>query len=261
MSDLIHLFLELQIQASLQDFWLWNEAELLLPLKKFALDGGEIHIVMPEMPNGDVDRPRIEWTPTAKSKTIVGIAAGMSVLHRRGIIHHDLKGQNVLLNSMNEPVIADFGFAQFRGDGKPKLGSSLYLAPELLPMYRCGRHLDKFENAEAENDPSVDVYAYGVLVWTLFDDEQNYVSCEDEYLDMVMRGWRLPRPEDVSDSLWSIIEDCWSADPSVRPSFESIQSMMTSKLDWAVRQTNEAELRRYIERICKRSMENMDSAN
>jgi serine/threonine protein kinase len=172
-SDLIHLFLELQIQASLQDFWLSNEAELLLPLTKFAFDGGKIHIVMPEMRNGDVYKRRIEWTPTGKSKTIVGIAAGMSVLHGREIIHDDVKGQNVLLNSRNEPVIADIGFAQFRGDGKPQLGSSLYLARELLPMYRSGRYFDKFEKAEAQNDRSVDVYTNGVLVWTLFDDERN----------------------------------------------------------------------------------------
>jgi serine/threonine protein kinase len=260
-SDLIHLFLELQIQASLQDFWFSNEAELLLPLKKFVFDGENIHIVMPKMPNGDVDNPKIVWTPTAKSKTIDGIATGMSVLHRLGIIHHDLKGQNVLLNSRNEPVIADFGFAQFRGDGKPQLGSSLYLAPELLTMYRCGRYLDKFRNAEAQDDPSVDVYAYGVLVWTLFDDERNYVSGEDEYLDLVMRGWRLPRPDDVLDSLWSIIEDCWSANPSLRPSFDSILSMMTSKLDWVVRQTDEPELQRYIERIFRRSVDRTDLVN
>ena len=63
------------------------------------------------------------------------IACSLMHLHKIGIAHMDLKPQNILLTSVNNPSLklADFGFAQYMKENiysKSLRGSPLYMAPE-----------------------------------------------------------------------------------------------------------------------------------
>ncbi|XP_037077964.1 testis-specific serine/threonine-protein kinase 3-like [Pollicipes pollicipes] len=55
-------------------------------------------------------------------------------LHHMGIIHRDIKLENMLLNADYEIRIADFGFARFHGErlSETKCGSFVYTAPEIF---------------------------------------------------------------------------------------------------------------------------------
>lgn len=74
------------------------------------------------------------------------LARALARIHERGYVHADVKPANVLLRSLGEPVLTDFGLARLRG--APSAGGSPgYVSPERL----AGR----------PSDPRDDVYGYG----------------------------------------------------------------------------------------------------
>ena len=63
--------------------------------------------------------------------------SGLSYLHRKSILHRDLKGSNILLNSQGILKLADFGLARFynkkkRNDHTNRVITLWYRSPELL---------------------------------------------------------------------------------------------------------------------------------
>jgi len=67
------------------------------------------------------------------------MCSGVEYLHNVGVVHRDLKCENILLSKKNSIKIADFGFAREIRVGELSetyCGSAAYAAPELLQVYR-----------------------------------------------------------------------------------------------------------------------------
>ena len=97
-------------------------------------------------------------TPLRATNIAQRIAEALSAAHQHGIIHRDLKLDNVLLTHQGVPKIADFGLAKrvraSDGFGPGRLiGTPHYMAPEI------------FDGEEAS--PATDVYALGVCYFVL----------------------------------------------------------------------------------------------
>jgi eukaryotic-like serine/threonine-protein kinase len=102
------------------------------------------------------DRARLD--PADLARTISAVAAGLAELHRRGLVHRDVKPHNILFCG-GRPRLADFGLAT---SGAPSemtaltaagttMGTLAYLAPELL--------------AASPATPASDVYALAVVAF------------------------------------------------------------------------------------------------
>ncbi len=85
----------------------------------------------------------------ALARWAVPLARAIARVHRAGLVHADIKPANILLRSVEEPILSDFGICAARGT--PSLGRSAgYLSPERL----AGQVLD----------PDDDIYAYGRVI-------------------------------------------------------------------------------------------------
>ena len=90
---------------------------------------------------------------------LLQIVQAMLYCHSRGVVHRDLKLENVLFKNENFEEdffvkVVDFGIAGMGGD-KVDAGTLLYMAPEGL------------DRVAAETSPAIDVWAIGVMFYTM----------------------------------------------------------------------------------------------
>jgi eukaryotic-like serine/threonine-protein kinase len=150
------------------------------------------------------------------------IARGLSFAHEHGIVHRDVKPQNVILDESGSAKVTDFGIARSLepGDGLTQtgtvLGTSDYVAPEQV----SGRRVD------ARSDQ----YSLGVLLYELLTGEVPYSA--DNFMAVAMRHLRDPVPSvrkrrpDVPEPVDEIVAKAMAKRPEDR--FPSMEAMMAA---------------------------------
>ena len=87
-------------------------------------------------------------TPDQSVKLVSKVARAAHAAHEQGIIHRDIKPQNILIDDMGEPRLADFGLSELSGQVsetgglKSITGTAGYMAPEQLNSSKCDRRVD-----------------------------------------------------------------------------------------------------------------------
>jgi serine/threonine protein kinase len=99
------------------------------------------------------------------------ICAGLAHAHECGVIHRDIKPQNLLLTTDHQTVkIADFGVAKLEAaDGAiTRVGTNIYAAPEHNPLMQTAP-LDtgSLPGAEPQLTPAADIYSLAKTAYTL----------------------------------------------------------------------------------------------
>ena len=96
--------------------------------------------------------------PHAVAAVLAPVLSGLAVAHRAGLVHRDVKPENVLISDDGEVKIADFGLVRAMAEAKITstsviLGTAAYLSPEQVSTGDAG--------------PRSDVYAVGMLAYEL----------------------------------------------------------------------------------------------
>ncbi|HMT08848.1 MAG TPA: serine/threonine protein kinase [Pyrinomonadaceae bacterium] len=121
------------------------------------LSGGDLQNVVRRRP---IDLSQL-------ARYIEQICAGLSHAHRSGVIHRDIKPQNLLLTAdLSTVKIADFGVARFSMADSPitRVGTNAYAPPEHSPL-TAGNF------AAAKLTPAADVYSLAKTIYTLVSRE------------------------------------------------------------------------------------------
>ncbi|MFN2530087.1 MAG: serine/threonine-protein kinase, partial [Pyrinomonadaceae bacterium] len=142
------------------------------------LDGTTFHyIVLEYLPGGDMaaftrNRPlEIQRAMFYLEQ----VCSGLAHAHKCGVIHRDIKPQNLLLTADKQIVkIADFGVARIdAGDGAiTRVGTSIYSAPEHNPLVQTGQ-LDTASLSSSKDHltPAADIYSLAKATYTLLAGE------------------------------------------------------------------------------------------
>ncbi|KAF8551582.1 kinase-like protein [Imleria badia] len=165
-------------------------------------------------------------TPNAdRTKLIFEVSLGMYYLHEEYVVHGDLKGVNVLVDDSGKACITDFGLSKVcssrtAGTKTNRISGTLrFLAPEAL----------KGEPLSFETD----VYAFGMLIYEVFAEEVPFIMEPDHLVQEGRVELHRPTSSKVyergfNDTLWQLLSDCISREPSVRPRFKAIQEQLSS---------------------------------
>lgn len=137
------------------------------------------------------------------------IAVAMAFLHGRGIIHRDLKADNLLITKSGQVKLCDFGFARARNTGYMTLaGTEEYMAPEVI--------------LGMEYDEKVDVYSYGVVLLELISRKVPPVRGPAFAFDFSPEQLQATIPADCPQRLEDLVLRCINYKPGMRPAFKDI---------------------------------------
>jgi serine/threonine-protein kinase len=142
----------------------------------------------------------------------IQVARGLSFAHRNGLVHRDVKPQNVLLNGDGDAKVTDFGIARSldvqRGltQTGTVLGTSDYIAPEQAQ----GMHVDE----------QTDVYSLGVVLYELLTGDvpfpgENFVAVAMQHINEPPPSVRAKRP-DVPQRVDAAVQRAMAKNPRDR---------------------------------------------
>lgn len=173
-----------------------------------------------------------EDIPTTKMIIIYGISFALKLMHKRNTVHRDLKPDNILLNERKEPVLADFGFARMINRSSAitmtrKIGTMQYMAPEII---------EDDDDDNINNDCSIDVYSFGVLLLEIISCELTFAKGKDPFDDSLepklithfINGKRydLPGEDVLPEDFKELIENCWAQNPSKRLTMKDVNKKL-----------------------------------
>lgn len=139
------------------------------------------------------------------------LCSAISEAHSRGIIHRDIKPQNVIVKADGSIKILDFGIATAKGSmqltqANNVMGSVHYLAPELA-------------KGEAAS-PQSDIYALGIVLYEMLAGDVPFKA--DQAVQIALKHMREPMPDvrlinaSVPQSIANVITRATSKDPNNR---------------------------------------------
>ena len=203
---------EAQIQAQIRHLNLVTVTDIL--------DGeqGTVAIVLELIKGPSLDGYIRENHPVDQEQAVAimrGVAAGLGFAHDQGVIHRDIKPDNVLIAQLSSgpvPKVSDFGIAKIlAADGRTRegarMGTVAYMAPEQI------------EDA-SRVDARADIYSLGVTMFELLTGE---IPFSGENIFAVMKAHqdtRVPSPvslrPDLAPAIDAIIRRAMAKQPEDR---------------------------------------------
>jgi serine/threonine-protein kinase len=179
-------------------------------------DGSMLYLAMEYLPGRtlrDVLAERGALTPRESVSVLEAVLGALAAAHRAGIVHGDVKPENVILTDDGRIKVADFGLA--RAIATPisssaagqLVGTVAYLSPELV--------------SRGVADARADVYAAGILLFELLTGKQPFTG--DDPLQVAYRHVHemVPAPSAISPQLPVAFDDvvlqATSHNPDLRP--------------------------------------------
>jgi len=174
-------------------------------------------------------RGSIPWDEALRIS--IAVIEGLSAAHAAGVVHRDLKPDNILLAKDGRVVITDFGIARGRFDEGSALrtfgtavGTPAYMAPEQVEPDR-------------EVDARADLYSFGAVMFELFTGRRAWPG--DSPIAVAAARIVQPPPDplavrpDLPEAYARIISRCLARKPEDRfPSAEAIRIVLNLPSPW-----------------------------
>ncbi len=171
------------------------------------------YLVLEYLEGGDLQKACREKSLGLKNslKYIEQVCAGLRHAHRHGVIHRDIKPQNLLLTQDRQTVkIADFGVARMNTSDAPitRVGTNIYAAPEHSPLDSGGDNVMTVPVLT----PAADLYSLAKSVYTLITCETPRFFANQQITELPLSA----RGQDWATELKRVLAKATSREPSMR---------------------------------------------
>jgi eukaryotic-like serine/threonine-protein kinase len=178
-------------------------------------DGPFLYLAMEYVPGRtlkEVLRERGRFSPAAALDIMAGVLDGLAAAHSSGIVHRDVKPENVLLTTDGRLKVADFGLARAQAAvGQTRagllIGTVAYLPPEQVTGDSTG--------------PRSDVYSAGVMLFELLTGRQPFTGDTPIAVAYQHVNQDVPAPSALVPGIPAAVDQlvlaATSRDPALRP--------------------------------------------
>ncbi|MEU2710961.1 serine/threonine-protein kinase [Streptomyces sp. NPDC007205] len=160
-----------------------------------------------------------EGTLSAREAARIGlqVLGALEAAHAAGVLHRDVKPDNVLLGRYDRVVLTDFGIAQIEGDTRLTdtggfVGSPEYIAPERVLGQRPG--------------PASDLWSLGVLLYTATEGVSPFRRSNTPATLQSVLNSAPAAPASASGPLAEVIDGLLRKDPAHRPPADRVRTLL-----------------------------------
>jgi tetratricopeptide (TPR) repeat protein/predicted Ser/Thr protein kinase len=183
-----------------------------------VLAEGDVSYIVMEYVEGTNLRQLLEEEPLTVDEAVVvarDVAAGLAEAHRQGIVHRDLKSENILVTPSGHAKISDFGIAKslLKGTEEP-----LTALGHVIGTYRA---MSPEQARGEEVDHRSDLFSLGVLLYESLTGKSPF-QAENELatIHRIIRDRQTPAREvvpAVPAELSELVDRLLRKDPGLRP--------------------------------------------
>ncbi|MBK5232103.1 MAG: serine/threonine protein kinase [Thermoleophilia bacterium] len=184
-------------------------------------DGGRPYIVL-EYVQGETLKQRISRVGALDATEALAyaleIAQGLAVAHEAGMVHRDVKPQNVLIDSTGRAKLTDFGISrQLNDEGVTATGRVIGTTDYVAPEQAMGKDIDTRS----------DIYSLGIVLFEMLTGDVPFVA--DNQIGVAMKHVNEPIPDvqvsrpDISAASGRVVDKATAKDPEDR--YATIEDM------------------------------------
>ncbi|KAL4161238.1 Armadillo repeat-containing protein 3 [Phytophthora ramorum] len=154
-------------------------------------------------------------------RLLFGAAQGLSYIHKKKVVHGDLKLNNILVGADGHAKLSDFGLSAVRtsatmsktaGNSSDGSGGLRWRAPECL---------------SSRATFASDVYSFAMCIMEAVLDEPPFAFLSDQDVRENIRNGKIPgRPEGMSDAVWELVLLMTKKEPAERISLHQVLEKM-----------------------------------
>ena len=181
------------------------------------------YVVLELCPNGslmEMVKSRASLSLPEVRRYMIQLCGGVKYMHKRCVIHRDLKMGNVFLDSHMDVKIGDFGLAAVVLDDKERrqtlCGTPNYIAPEILNKSQGGGH-----------DNKVDTWAIGIICYAMLIGTPPFASKTQaeiyQKLKQLQYDWKEADSQNfIPMQVKQLVSSCLNLDGSKRPEMDDL---------------------------------------
>ncbi|HSP87179.1 MAG TPA: serine/threonine-protein kinase, partial [Ignavibacteriaceae bacterium] len=182
----------------------------------------KVFIVM-EYIDGIELKDKIKHGPIPTNEAIniaIQIAEGLETAHKKGIVHRDIKSQNIMITKDGKVKIMDFGLAKIgRGTQVTKIGSTVGTIAYMSPEQAKGDEVDH----------RTDIWSFGVVLYEMLTGKQPFKGDYDQAVIYSILNEEPEYPGNISSELNSIINKALSKELKSR--YQNISEMLSDLVE------------------------------
>ena len=153
------------------------------------------------------------------------VCQALDAAHSVGVIHRDLKPQNIIRDTTGRVLVMDFGLARtIEGDGMTQTGALVGTMEYMSPEQALGKELDQRS----------DLFALGLIFYELLTGKMPF-HAESAIASLLKRTQERAAPVSMHDAaipaaLSSIVSQCLERDPAIR--YQNVSEVLADLEVW-----------------------------